>query len=994
MTSRDFIAIHPPGVSAQFTAFLHTAVATNYSLPRKIFRAEVSTLLTPPLFNSMRLSRRTAALAQSLVRGGGVLVRITVAAALMCLSLVGITSASDVQAAIRQPTNIAAQALAPALATLAKDRNVQLVYRSELLENRRTGGAAGDLTFEEALAQLLAGTGLTYRYLDDDAITIVPSASLSSGSGGSSFSTSAISTSSGDGRGGRGASEAPGQGSQEGSSRDTEQRPFWSRLRLAQRSSLNPGSSAGSAPGASSRSDKDPNSPVMLEEVLVTAQKRVESEQSVPISMSTMSGAQLVQMGAQSLVDYAAYIPGLQVDNAGGPGQSSITLRGISTGAVLSSTVGTYIDDAPLGSSGSFAQAGAQQLDLNPYDLERIEVLRGPQGTLYGASTLGGLLKYVTRSPDPTQASARIGVESFAISEAGRPGWTVRSIVNEPLIADKLAIRASYFRQQTPGYIDNGITGRKGENTVLEQGGRVSVLWRPISALSLKLAALVQQIRSDDDANVALQYVQSPVSGGVQIGPPVFGDLHSAHQLRQPFDQHLKFVDLTADWDANWATLTAVTSYSRTETISGLDFTPEFGSFIPLLTNGATTGVVSLRTPIGLTKYTQELRLASPSDMTLEWLIGGFFTDERASDRQELSAHALNGASLTVPTINPFTGEPVLGSDGSPVLLDPVVINVLDSTYREAAVFGDLTYRVTGKWDVGAGFRWARNRQSYSQTSTGVLSVVLGINSSPDNRSSEGVATYMATSRYHLSKSSMIYGRIATGYRPGGPNFALPGIPPSVRSDRLTSYELGIKSQSRDGRMLLDVAAYRLNWKDIQLDIPLGALDYRANGSTAQSRGVELTTAYSPVVGLQLALNAAYTHAFLTTDTPSLGGVAGDQLPNTPKWSGSVTADYTIALAADWMAHFGGGARYVGNRGTGVASSPDSIQLPAYSVLDVTAGVDNSRWTLRLYAKNITDKRAYLSASSSFDSLTGTPFQIDATVLQPRTVGLAADYTF
>ncbi len=198
----------------------------------------------------------------------------------------------------------------------------------------------------------------------------------------------------------------------------------------------------------------------MIDEIVVTAQKRSESVQDVPVSVSAFAEQQLTRVHATQLQDYAAYMPGINISNGGSPGQTSITLRGIAP-VGPGSVVGTYVDDTPLGASSNYARATSFALDLMPYDIERVEVLRGPQGTLYGAGSMGGLLKYVLKEPNTDALEFRVGVEGSDVSGADDLGWGARAAVNVPL-SDSVAVRASYFQQNTPGYIDNVYTGREG----------------------------------------------------------------------------------------------------------------------------------------------------------------------------------------------------------------------------------------------------------------------------------------------------------------------------------------------------------------------------------------------------------------------------------------------------------------------------------------------------------------------------------------------------
>ncbi|MBW8815844.1 MAG: TonB-dependent receptor [Caulobacterales bacterium] len=709
-----------------------------------------------------------------------------------------------------------------------------------------------------------------------------------------------------------------------------------------------------------------------LEEVVVTAQKRSENLQEVPTSISVLGGDQLEQLGATNLTQYAGYVPGLSVDTLGNPGEARITLRGIAP-IGSGSAVGSYLDDVPVGSSTQHSGGSQLALDLMPYDIQRVEVLRGPQGTLYGASTMGGLLKYVTIAPDLTKFEGRIGGETLAVKSAGDAGWGLRGSLNLPIVSGQLALRASVYDQHTPGYIDNPVLGLKDVNAVDQKGGRITLLWRPSDEVSVKLGAVIQDIKTKDTT-------------AVWRGPALeetFGDLASRYSRRQPFHQRLEIYSATVDWDLGWGNFTSASSYQKSLHEVRFDETFAWGQYLPLLDPAVGPGASQLYEPIASKKYTQELRLASPSGGKFEWLAGVFYTRERAFIEQNGTAETLAGAPI--PSLNPF-----------------LVVQQHDA-YDEYAAFGDLTYRFTDRFDVTAGLRWSHNSQKFDELVDGAFGFLILPAPPPQisrGKSSESVTTYMVSPRYHLTPDTMVYARVASGYRPGGPNVGVKGVPPQVAADTLVNYEVGLKSELLDHRAVVDLSVFYIEWSGIQINVtdPATSISYSANASSAQSKGVEFTTSYAPVRGLVLGLNAAYTDATLTSNLPAnsppLGWRKGDRLPYAPKWNGALTADYDFPIAAAWSGHVGGGFRYVGDRFSDPESSPLVVHAKSYTALDLNAGVSNDRWSLRLYARNLTDTRAYLSPSLLTDPLTGARDHAETTILQPRTIGVSLDARF
>ena len=369
-------------------------------------------------------------------------------------------------------------------------------------------------------------------------------------------------------------------------------------------------------------------------EIVVTAQKRVQNVQDVPISISVVGAEELQEQGSASLVDYAGYVPGMNVSNGGTPGQTTITLRGV---APLNSaqTVGIYLDDAPVGSSALYNRAGAFTIDLMPYDLERIEVLKGPQGTLYGASSIGGLVKYVTVQPDTTEFRVRAGVEGFAIKDASGLGWGGQVYANAPIVTDKLAISGSFAWRKTPGWVDSvNNAGLTDQNDYEQRGGRAALLWQPTPELSVKLAGIWQSLDSDGNGTYAADLTGRRLGNG-----------HSFNNyVPESYDIDLDYYAATIDYDFGAATLTSATTYSKTQSRQAQDASYAFGVLFPLLTGGAIPpGVTPFSLDLGLKKWTQEVRLASPSGGRFEWMIGGFFTDEETSNAQLVRSYDMAG---------------------------------------------------------------------------------------------------------------------------------------------------------------------------------------------------------------------------------------------------------------------------------------------------------------------------------------------------------------
>ena len=730
-----------------------------------------------------------------------------------------------------------------------------------------------------------------------------------------------------------------------------------------------------------------------LDAVVVTANKRVENIRDVAASISVVGERQLENLGSSSLADYAALIPGLQVQDNGTPGQTSVTLRGI---ANLSSgaTVATYIDEVPVGSSGIYQGANTLMLDLLPYDISRVEVLRGPQGTLYGAGAIGGLLKYVTRAPETSGDEMRLGFGMRTAVDGGE-AWNARFGASVPLIEDRLGLRISFARNGLPGYTDNVISGATDVNDSEQIGARAALFWDG-DAFDLNLSMLEQRINADE-------------RGGTALDPdtlePLFGDNVDRTWQPQPFSKDLTLASLSMDWDLGWSNFVSATGWSQTDTSTQLDATIQFGGVANLLLGLPDPGSSNVLYTFDMDKVTQEFRLSSKSGGAFEWLVGVFYTKEDAVQNQLVWLGQLDGSPLPAPYDSMFSTLANLS---------------LPSTYKEVAVFANGSWRIGERFKIDAGLRQARNEQWFSQNvSEGIL---VPIADTP-GESSEDVFTWSLSPQFKLNDDAMVYARIATGYQPGGPNVALEGIPPQVDSSMLTSYELGLKSQFADQRVLLDVAAFRIDWEDVQVASSFNGVGGLVNGGEATSQGIELSSSFRATDHWTVGFNAAYTDAKVkndfdptvipqgTFDVILYTGLAGDRMPYVPELSWALTTEYAFSTNSGFNGQVGAALRGVGDRVNDttelqLVTAPGDpstviqeditapIELESYQALDLYAGVGKGNWELRVYANNVTNEGAWSSLSPLASAFGGPNVQIAAVPIRPRTFGIEFDYRF
>ncbi len=710
-----------------------------------------------------------------------------------------------------------------------------------------------------------------------------------------------------------------------------------------------------------------------VEEVVVTAQKREQALIEVPQSISVVSGSDLENLQATTFSDYLKLVPGLQVVQAN-PGNARLVIRGVNTGGVAS-TVGVYVDETPFGSSTGLANGAILAGDFDTFDVARVEVLRGPQGTFYGANSLGGVLKFVTNEPrlGEQEMRARANLET---TKGGGESYGAAAVINVPL-GDMLAFRASGSYRDTAGFIDSIGTGgsdlAKDIDDGRSYGGRASLLFQPLDALSVRLSVIAQNIETD---------APTIVEANATTLEPLYGEYSQSQFVPQFSDVNYRVHNATVNADLGFADLTSSTSYSTQKQALRDDLTFNLSGLIQTIFGVPNEFLLAQNT--NLKKITQELRLSSKAEGPIEWLVGGYYNKEDGLIRQEF--HAVQPGTLT-----DISGLPVLGAVQLP------------SNYEEVAFFGNVTAHLGDRFDIDVGGRWSHNEQSATQRGDGVLA---GGPQTFSSKSSEDVFTYSIAPRFELSENASVYARVAKGFRPGGPNVVPPNapatVPRSYDSDSVMSYELGVKAESADRRWSLDVAAFHIDWKDIQLFAQVNGFGVNVNGGKAKSQGAEFDAVFRPLDGLSLSLNGAYTNAKLKDDTdPLVGGLDGDRLPFTPELTLGLNADYQWALNGTTDAFVGGSVRHVSDQSGGYdaafrAANGRQREIDAYQVVDLRAGVDFDRFTIEAYAKNLFDSDGLVSTTAVTSN--GLPVYpnnaIGVGVIRPRTVGVAVTAEF
>jgi iron complex outermembrane recepter protein len=837
-------------------------------------------------------------------------------------SLVG-SWAHDARADTTLSTPIRPQAVADALAAFAHQTGLQFIYVSSIARARMSKGAPAGMAPAAALPALLDGTGLGFEYLNSRTVRIF---------------------------------EAPAVRPPQSPAAGVPMVPAMSRTPTAGKS----------------------------EEIVVTGNRGLhafgdaEDIQHVAASVSVASGDTLEAQKLGQLGDYAAYLPALNIDTGGVPSFLNVQLRGI--GEVSSPMVAYYVDDTPIRPNwlpGSFAWPTP---DLIPYDLERIEVRRGPQGTQGGAGSEVGLIRYVLREPDAGAFEANVGTGVSTTRYASQPGTSVQGMVNVPIVKDVLAIRASGYDVYTPGFIDNVNAHAEGKDVNAQRncGGRITALWYPEDSLTVKFTAFWNRIDAASNDFVMWTGPATAVDAGdanIYKVSKSWDHFIQDSAFLPSYQSDISFYSAALNWNPGSLEIVSATTWSRDELHTVNDTTPYTGAYF-LPDYAIPAGLSNQQHDTDLEQFSEEIDISSSQGKSIEWLIGGFYSNERVTDR--LGEYAFD-----------YNFRPVAA------LAPAIWFQVVPSTLQNWAVFGDLTWRITDQLDLTGGLRYDHNDQAMSAV---VAGATIGEPVAFSNQYSGGFTTWMATARYHFTPDVMLYGSVGTGSTPGTMND--PGFPP-VKADSLISYEAGLKSGFLDGKGMVDLTVYYIDWKDIQI-VDQGQDPWLAiNGGTAVSKGVELTSSFSPVYALRLGYNAAYTRAEFTRLVPAGQYLmTGYQLPQVPKWGMSVTADYDWSLTNAWHAHVGGACRWIGPQWSLVVQSRShdaapTVELPTYSILDVNASIARGPLALEVFARNLEDTQASRHGHFGVDT-SGAVASAGAedAMVQPRTIGVGVEYSF
>jgi iron complex outermembrane receptor protein len=790
-------------------------------------------------------------------------------------------------------------------------------------------------------------------------------------------------------------------------------------------------SSTAFAQDAEPAADKQ-NETTSLETVTVTAQKREENLQEVPINIQVLGTQQLEDLNVSDFDDYVKYLPSVSYQSAG-PGFAQIYMRGVASGGDGNHSgslpsVGVYLDEQPI----TTIQG---PLDVHVYDVERVEALSGPQGTLYGASSQAGTLRIITNKPDPSAFSAGYGVEVNTISHGGT-GYVTEGFLNQP-ISESAAIRLVGWHKYDAGYIDNVFGTRtfpswdddSGGNGTIDNAEQAEDNYNDVETTGARFA-LKLDLNEDWTISPTLMGQRQTSHGSFAFDPEV-GDLALTHFYREHAEDRWAQAALTVEGKIGNFDLTYAFAHLKRDVDVDSDYSDysfwydtlyAYGQYLcsELDADGCVPGTLVnpsqyIQGVDGYKKDSHELRLASPQDERFRFVVGVFLQDQKHSIEQRYLIDGDLADELSV------TGWP-----------DTLWLTQQNREDKDSAVFGEMSFDITEQLTATLGARFFK----VDNTLKGFFGFSEGVSGSTgeaacfDETDFDGAPCINLDKRvkeddhigrfnltYQINDDVMVYGTWSEGYRPGGINRR--GSLPPYLSDFLTNYEVGLKSAWLDNTVIFNASLFRQDWEDFQFSI-LGAngLTEIKNANQAQIDGLEMDLNWAATYNLSISGGFSFFDAELSanycgftddngipvTECDAPQAPSGTQLPVTPKFKGNLTARYT-ADVGDYQVYGQGIVAHTGERESDLRIATRDIlgDLDAYTTVDFSAGVRRDNWTVEFYVNNLFDERAEINRfTQCSESICGASGVVDdypngqiyTVTNQPRTFGVKFSQEF
>lgn len=689
-----------------------------------------------------------------------------------------------------------------------------------------------------------------------------------------------------------------------------------------------------------------------IEEVVVTASKRgAASIQDIPTNISALGSDSLEKIGASGFRDFAKHIAGLSsVDN--GPGNQKIIIRGLasSTGAAQ---VGTYFDEIPASGSGG---TNVSQTDLQLYDLERVEVLRGPQGTLYGGGSQGGTIRYITNKPNLSEHEGSVQTDLSTRSRQGGESYQVNAMLNAVVAEDVFAVRAVGFTRDADGYVSLPDLNQQGTDTEETQGGRLLATWK---------------ISDNSKLDASIWYQDMDVGDRPEVTEA--SDSREG-SVKTPFTDTLKMANLAFEHSFDTVTLTATHSEYTRDTHYAFDVS----QFVP-----GSGGVFQSR---DTELSSSEIRLASTLDGDWQYIVGAFY-QQREYDSISLGQFVDSSTGLVDPSGGLFFDTRT------------------KAEFSNKAVFGEITYNATEDLELLAGFRaFEITTGSQANELATPFGEPSGLADPLNSDTSDVIFKFQAS--YDISDDVLAYLVFSEGFREGGPNninlrtTSGEPAPTGFEPDFVQNLELGWKSQYFARQLTVNGAIYLMNWDDIQvsLDDQTQAFGYNTNAGKASLKGIEIETRISPdaLPGFSANINLALSQQKLDEDTPQFtegditAGKSGDRLPNTSPFSAGLILEQRFTVA-EYDAYFNFNVSYTGKALTNFSRrAPNARSTGDYTLAGMRLGIDAGNWSGSIYANNLFDERSAINWT--VETRPGIPDRILTTA--PRTIGVNLQYQF
>lgn len=638
--------------------------------------------------------------------------------------------------------------------------------------------------------------------------------------------------------------------------------------------------------------------PVLLEEIIVTAQKRLERLVEVPMAITAVTSAEIERRGVSSLQDLQYAVPGLSLVETG-PGQERLQMRGVSATNGLP-TVGQYLDEMPISTDDN-----TQSLGLRFIDMERVEVLRGPQGTLYGEGSMGGTIRYLTANPNLSEFSGKFEAQAGAVTDGGTAG-RVNGVVNLPVVEDRVGLRVAAGYENTGGWIDSLATGESNVNAAKI----FTIRGKLLAEITDNLQASLMVLHQDQKQNYQ------------NYGT----DRRTASPLATFNNPNYDLVNAVVRWDLGWASLLNSFGYQNAKNSTMTDLSSVYVPLMPLFgfPQGFITSV-GLGSTSDIDIYTDELRLASAPGGVLEWTVGLY---GRQLDRSGVSK------TVTAPGTASFD----------------LISATATAKSKAGAVFGELAWNATDQLTVTGGLRYFAEKRDLT-----AVSASFGMPATNNNSGDFSSVNPRVNISYKLSSDGLVYASAAKGFRSGGFNSAATGGPADYDPENLWTYELGTRHQLFDQRLTFDAAVYYNDWKGVQSSFfPVGAaIGYITNGGKVQGSGVDASVTAHPVGGL--TLNATYGWNNLSYKTASAEHAIGDGVDYAVQESWSGYIDYRRHVFGDTkgfarLDYQHAGRSSIINRGSNV-----NVAIGARDLLNARIGLDFGNVELSLFADNLTD---------------------------------------